>query len=82
MASGKPVLSTVHMGYSIINRYHCGVELEEDTPVHLARQIMKFHDMSSEEQKKYGSNAKDGVKDFDFRILTLKLIDVIDSVKR
>ena len=38
--------------------------------------------MSSEEQKKYGSNAKDGVKDFDFRILTLKLIDVIDSVKR
>ena len=42
MASGKPVISTVHMGYSIIKKYNCGVELDEDTPEALAEQIMKF----------------------------------------
>ncbi len=80
MASGKPVISTVHMGYSIINKYQCGVELEEDTPQALAEQIMKFHDMSPEERKHIGDNAKNGAKDFDFESLTNELEKVIESV--
>ena len=81
MASGRPVISTVHMGYSIINRYGCGVELDEDTPEALAEQIMKFHDMDQEEYSRIGMNAKTGAKDFDFVNLTDKLIKVIESVK-
>lgn len=80
MASGKPIISTVHMGYSIINRYNCGVELDEDTPEALAEQIMRFHDMSEEEREKIGSNARKGAGDFDFNVLTDKLIKVIESV--
>ena len=81
MASGKPVISTVHMGYSIINRYGCGVELDEDTPEALAEQIMRFHDMDQEQYSQIGMNAKTGAKDFDFVNLTDKLIKVIESVK-
>lgn len=60
MASGKPIISTVHMGYSIINRYMCGVELDKDTPEALAEQIMRIHDMDKEEYIAMGMNAKKG----------------------
>ena len=80
MASGKPIISTVRMGYSIINRYQCGVELEQDTPELLAEQIIRFHDMSREERDSIGKNARDGAKDFDFSILTDKLLHVIEIV--
>ena len=80
MASGKPIISTVHMGYSIINRYSCGVELDEDTPEALAEQIMRYHDMSPEERAETGDNAREGAKDFDFGILTERLIKAINSV--
>lgn len=80
MASGKPIISTVHMGYSIIKKYDCGVELDEDTPEALAEQIMLFHDMKSEERDQIGRNARNGANDFDFSVLTEKLIRVIESV--
>ena len=80
MASGKPIISTVRMGYSIINRYHCGIELEEDTPESLAEHIIRFHDMDEIEYREIGRNAREGAKDFDFCILTDKLIKVIESV--
>lgn len=81
MASGKPVISTVHMGYSIIKRYNCGVELDEDTPEALAEQIMRFHDMEKSEYESIGRNAEKGAKDFDFKVLTDKLEELIDSVR-
>lgn len=80
MASGKPIISTVHMGYSIIQKYQCGVELEEDTPEALAEQIKRFHDMDKEEYEIIGKNAKAGARDFDFKILTDKLEKVINNV--
>ena len=36
MASGKPIISTVRMGYSPIEKYQCGLSLE-DTPECLAK---------------------------------------------
>ena len=80
MASGKPIISTVRMGYSIIEKYHCGVELEECTPEALAEAIMKFHDMPLAERRQYGRNAAEGAKGFDFEILTDKLLEVIERV--
>ena len=80
MASGKPIISTVHMGYSIIKKYNCGIELEEDTPIALANEIIRFHDMTQEKRNKIGNNASEGAKDFDFTALTEKLVKVIESV--
>ena len=82
MASGKPIISTVKMGYSIINKYKCGVELDESTPGCLAESILKFHDMPEHEYKKFGINAYDGAKDFDFDVLTKKLLSVIEGVMK
>lgn len=80
MASGKPVISTVKMGYSIIDKYNCGLELEKSTPEDLATAILKIKNMSVEEYKTIGQNARKGAEDFDFNILTKKLMDVIESV--
>lgn len=80
MASGKPIISTVQMGYSIIHKYECGVELQEDTPECLANEIINFYEMEAEEYKKIGNRAREGAKTFDFKILTDRLLNVINEV--
>lgn len=80
MASGKPIISTVHTGYSIIKKYNCGVELDEDTPEALAKEIIRSHDMDVAQRDEIGRNAKNGAKDFDFSVLTDKLLKVIEGV--
>ena len=80
MASGKPIISTVKMGYSIINKYDCGIELDSDTPNDLASAVVKMHNLDKEMLDKIGINARIGSKDFDFNILTGKLLDVIESL--
>ncbi len=81
MASGKPVISTVKMGYCILDKYKCGLSLEEPTPKELAKTILKLRDMSKEQYNEMGANARNGAPDFDFKILTRKLIDVIERVE-
>lgn len=80
MASGKPVISTVKMGYSIIEKYNCGLELEHGTAEELADAILKIKNMPKEKYQELGNNAKIGARDFDFKVLTKKLIEVINSV--
>ena len=80
MASGKPIISTVKMGYSIINRYNCGFELEECTPECLANKIIDVYNMNPNEREALGNNAFFGSKDFDFSCLTNKLEKVIKGV--
>jgi len=81
MASGKPIISTVKMGYSIIDKYKCGIELESSTPEELAKQILEMKYMSNEQYEIMTQNAENGAKDFDFKVLTEKLIEVIEYVR-
>jgi glycosyltransferase involved in cell wall biosynthesis len=80
MASGKPIISNVKMNYSIIDRYKCGLELEEDTPAAIAEAILSIKNMPANEYEVLGENGKTGAMDFDFTVLTDKLIAVLDTV--
>lgn len=80
MASGKPIISTVKMGYSIIKKYNCGIELYNSTPENLAKAILKIKNLPNDEYNIIGENGRIGAKDFDFKILTMKLIKVIEEV--
>lgn len=80
MTSGKPIISTVQTGYSIINKYNCGIELENGSDEDLANSIINIKNMTKEEYEKLGLNAVEGAKDFDFKLLTKKLIDVIEKL--
>lgn len=79
MASGKPIISTVKMGYSPIEKYDCGVSLEEDTPEALAEAVLRIYNMSPDRYNEISTNAKNGAKDFDYKELTKKLISAMES---
>jgi len=80
LASGKPVISTVKMGYSIIDKYNCGFELEENNPDELMNAILNVRNMDEKNYEEYSTNAKLAAHDFDFKLLTKKLINVIESI--
>lgn len=80
MASGKPIISTVKMGYSIIDKYNCGIEIEDADGEDLAEAIIKIKNLSEKEYYKLAENARVGATDFDFKKLTSKLISVINSL--
>ena len=79
MASGKPIISTVKMGYDFIEKYNCGISLENNTPENLAKAIIKFKDMTEDEYLMYSKNALKAAEDFDFKNLTNKLVEVIEE---
>lgn len=82
MASGKPVISTVKMGYCIIDKYKCGISIENSTPEDLVKAILKIKNIDKEEYKDLSQNAIKGSKEFDFKVLTGKLISIINSFEQ
>lgn len=82
MASGKPIISTVKMGYCILDKYQCGLSLEECTPQALAKEILRVYDMPEKFYVQMAENAKEGAKDFDFSVLSERLYQVIRSVEK
>lgn len=79
MASGKPIISTVKMGYCPLDKYKCGLSLEKGKPEFLVDAILKIFDMSHEQYTEMSNNAKLGARDFDYKELTKKLIKVMES---
>lgn len=78
-ASGKPVLASANSGYSIIDRYQCGVCLDEFTPEKMAEEIIHFVSMPKEEYDTYCANAYKAAEDYDFRKLTDRLLYVLSK---
>lgn len=80
MASGKPIISTVKMGYCPLDKYKCGLSLEKDTAKELAKDIMRIYEMPKERYIEMSKNAKNGAKEFDYKLLTKKLIKIMESL--
>lgn len=81
MASGKPIISTVKMGYCPLSKYKCGISLEKDTPEELAKAIIQVRNMPKNEYDQMCENARNGANDFDYKILTEKLIAVMETLE-
>lgn len=76
LASQKPIVSTVKMGYSIIENNQCGIESDSNSAIDIAKAIdflLENPDLSI----KFGENSYRTAKLFDFKILTEKLEDVL-----
>ncbi len=80
MASGKPVIATIKTAYSIIQKYICGTEMEKQTPEGLAKAILHIKNLNPEQYKTYCVNARKGAADFDYKILTDRLMQAIRYV--
>jgi len=79
MASGKPIISTVKMGYCILEKYQCGLSLENSTPEELAKIILRIYDMPKDQYEEMCQNAKIGSQNFDYKILTGKLYELLEE---
>lgn len=76
-ASGKPTLSNIECGYDMLEEYNCGITVKGDSAEALAEGILKFYNMPKEEYNTYCQNALRAAQDFDFKVLTDKLEQVI-----
>lgn len=77
LASGKPVLSTVKMGYDILEKYNCGVSVENTTPEEIASKICSIKELSKEDYELLCKNARRASEDFDIPNLADKYLSEI-----
>ena len=82
MACGRPVISTVTMGYSPIVAYNCGVEIADCNGEKLAEAIERLKKADHNVLCEMGENAAQAAKDFDYPILAEKLISVLNNTIR
>ena len=80
LASGKPVLSTVKMGYDIIERHNCGMSVECTTPEEIAEKIRTIKELSSDTYADLCKNARKAVEEFDIPNLSDKYIAEIERI--
>lgn len=80
-ASGKPIISDCEFGYDLIKRYNCGLVIDGGTPKQLAYEIIKVKNLSKNEYQILCKNSMKAANDYDFKVLSKKLIDYIESVK-
>lgn len=80
MASGKPVLSTIKMNYCILEKYKCGESVDCYTADAIADKIIEFYKMDKITYQEYCKNSTIGANDFDWKLLTDRVIDVMENV--
>lgn len=80
MAAGKPIISTVKMGYDIIAKYNVGISLEKYEPQAFANAILRMKNLPNKEYEEYSNNALKAAEEFDFEKLTNKLINIIEEL--
>jgi glycosyltransferase involved in cell wall biosynthesis len=81
-ASGKPTVSNIECGYDMLEKYNCGITVKGGSAESLAEGILKFYYMPEQEYNIYCQNALNAAEDFDFKVLTDKLEDIILEVSQ
>lgn len=78
LAAGKCVIQTYTTGYSILEKYNCGVSAPEQTPNEIAKIIIEAC-TDDKKAEQMGQNARKAAYEFDFEKLTNKLINIIEN---
>lgn len=81
MASGKPIISTVKMGYDLLERFSCGSSTKECTPEAIAKNVKMIKDLPESEYSAMCENAKRAAEQFDIPVLAEKYLNVINETK-
>lgn len=82
LAAGKLILSTFKCGFNYLDKYNCGITTENQEAETIKDAILQVYNMDKEEYNQMCENAKNAAKDYDFKVLTDKLIDIIENVTK
>lgn len=80
LASGKPVISTVKMGYDILEKNSCGLSCEQCDGENIAGRINEIKNLSLEKYNEMCQNARRASLEYDMPILAEKYLSVINEV--
>ncbi len=82
LASGKPVLTNVKLLYNPADHRHCCYTAASPSGKDYAAAVMTLYNLTSEEYKAACRAAKETAEEYDFKILTEKLLEVLEGHKR
>ncbi len=78
-AACKPILRDSHANHNPIIKFHAGKEAENNKPETIAKEIERFYLLPQNEYEEYCNNAKKAAEAYDFKNLTVQLINIIDN---
>lgn len=76
-ASGKPVLSTIRPAYDLVERYHAGKSVANDSES-ISNGVIEFADAKEADYAAYCRGARQAAIDYDYRNLAKKLLSIIN----
>lgn len=79
-AAGKPVFYTIRPNYSIVEKFQCGKLTDGFMAKDLAKGIESFVGMSDADKKMMADNAWKAAQTYDFKKMTLQLIDIVEGL--
>lgn len=77
LAAGRCIVQTYSTGYSILNKYHCGICVPKQSSEEIAKIILQLC-RDENDIEEMGKNARKAAQEFDFEKLTNKLVQVIE----
>lgn len=80
MAAGRFIIQTYKTGYNVLERENCGILVENQTPEEIANAIIMVYNMPMEDYQQACEKTRALADEFDFAVLTGKLIEIIESV--
>ncbi|NLK63271.1 MAG: glycosyltransferase family 4 protein [Fusobacteria bacterium] len=80
-ASGIPTLSNFDSGYDMLEENKVGITVKSGSVEALYEGILRFNNMDKKEYDTYSKNSLKLAKDFDFKILTDKLEEIIKDIE-
>lgn len=78
IASGKPICSNLNMMYCPINKYNLGIAKDFKSSKEFADAILYLSNMDSVSREEMSMRAKDVANQFDYVVLTNKLIELLN----
>lgn len=79
LAAGRYIVQTCKTEYNLLDREHCGLTIDEQTPEAIANAILKVYNMPIEEYQRACDRARQLAEEYDYSVLTAKLIRIIEE---
>lgn len=82
LAAGKTIMTDINPNYNLIEEYHCGVTIEGNMPERIAESLLKLEKERKMLKGKYGENAKELSKKYNYKFLTDKVEKILKDTEK